>query len=223
MSDENAARDVSLAILKEGAVVVSPETPFTWASGYKMPIYIDNRCLISSPKARAAIKNAFLAAIATNGAQYDAVAGVATGAIPHATTLADALGLPLLYVRPKPKDHGAGRQVEGGLPGSISGKKVLLIEDTISTGGSAVGAIDALRKEGAIVDDVRVIFHYAFPGIVSKIEEMANPPKLIPLLTFTDLLDTADKASIWDPNTLELLKKWHSDPFSWGAANGHPK
>lgn len=223
MTDETEAISIIVrAIITKGALTVSPEKPFRWASGYAMPVYIDNRGLLGYPEVRKAIAEAFAAQIKKNGQHFDAIAGVATGAIPHATTLADLLGLPLLYVRPKPKDHGAGRQVEGNIEGGIAGKNILVIEDTISTGSSVINAITALRNEGAIVSTCSVIYFYDFQGQPSKFEEMTPPCTLNPLITFPILLDIAQKEGLLDPKIIEELQNWYKDPFQWGTDHGMP-
>jgi orotate phosphoribosyltransferase len=224
MTDQtDPRRAIALAILQKGAVKVSTEKPFRWASGYQMPVYIDNRCLIGYPEVRAAIAQAFANKIKESGVQYDAIAGVATGAIPHATTLADLLGLPLLYIRAKAKDHGAGRQVEGDIPGGVGGKRVLVIEDTISTGGSAVNAVEAMRREGALVDTCSVIYYHDLPGKESPFGKMDPSCALESLITFPYLLKIASEEKFLDEKTVAELEAWHSDPFTWGEAHGHPR
>lgn len=216
-------RVIARAILTKGALSVTPEKPVRWASGYAMPVYIDNRCLIGYPEIRTAIAEAFAEQIRARGVKYDAIAGVATGAIPHATSTADLLKLPLLYVRAKPKDHGAGRQVEGDIPGGLSGKNILVIEDTISTGGSAVNAIEAVRREGARVNECSVIYYYDFPGQVSKFQEMNPACTLAPLITFPFLLEVAESEDLLPKETLAILADWYADPFNWGKAHGYPE
>lgn len=211
----NETKDLEVlvrAMLSSGALSVSPEHPFLWASGYKMPIYLDNRLLLGLPEVRKIIGALFL----KETRNAEAIAGVATAGIPHATTLSDMADLPLLYVRPKPKDHGQGKQVEGGVPGGLAGKNVVVVEDTISTGGSAKKAIEALKNEGAIVTTCLSIFFYAFKN--------SEPfPELIPLLTFETLMDIAEKEDLLPKQTIAILKEWHEDPFSWGEKNGFPK
>lgn len=224
MSDQTDPRRViARAILTHGAMKISTDKPFRWASGYYMPVYIDNRCLIGYPEVRKEIAQAFADQIESRGENYAAIAGVATGAIPHATTLADKLNLPLLYIRAKIKDHGTGRQVEGDIPGGISGRKILVIEDTISTGGSAVNAVLAARKEGAIAEVCMVIYHHALPGKENAFEKMEPPCELIPLITFPYLLETAKTENLLDQNAIAELEAWYKDPFSWGETRGFPR
>ncbi|MEI8130610.1 MAG: orotate phosphoribosyltransferase [bacterium] len=224
MSDQiDPRRAIARAILTRGAIKVSPEKPFRWASGYAMPVYIDNRCLIGYPEVRAAIAEAFATQITESGVKYDAIAGVATGAIPHATTLADKLGLPLLYIRAKAKDHGAGRQVEGDIPGGLAGKNVLVIEDTISTGGSALNAVEAMRREGATVSTCSVIYYYDFPNQENKFSAMTPSCTMTSLINFPYLLETARAENLLDETILTELETWYQNPFAWGEAHGSPR
>lgn len=224
MTDEmDPRRAIARAIITKGALRVTPENPVRWSSGYAMPVYIDNRCLIGYSDVRMAIAQAFKNKIAESGQKYDAVAGVATGGIPHATTLADLLTLPLLYVRAKPKEHGIGRQVEGDLPGGIAGKNILVIEDTVSTGGSVVNAIEALRREGAVVSGCACIYYYDIPGRESPFEKMTPPCSFSPLVTFPFLLEVAESENLIPKDTIVLLREWFKDPFGWGESRGTPK
>ena len=146
-------------LLETKAVKLSPEKPFLWASGWHSPIYCDNRKLLSYPSIRKDIIAAFVSVITENFKNVDIIAGVATGAIAWGALVAEKLDKPFIYVRPKPKDHGLGAQVEGDLP---KGAKVVVIEDLISTGKSSLSAVDALEKNGAIVDGMVAIFSYHF-------------------------------------------------------------
>lgn len=206
---------IARAILTSGAMKVNINEPFKWASGFFMPVYVDNRSLIGIPSARKAIADAFANQINKSGKKYSAIAGVATGAIPHATTLADKLNLPLLYIRPKPKDHGTGKQVEGEIEGGFSGKNVLVIEDTVSTGGSSMKAVEAMRNEGGVVNELVCIYYHDLPGMENVFEKMNPPCKLIPLITFPYLLERARSEKIFDEATILELESWHKDPFNW--------
>jgi orotate phosphoribosyltransferase len=153
-----AGLDLPSALLRAGAVRLSPDAPFTWASGIKAPIYCDNRQLLGFPDVRAAVAAALAAAAAERGPSL--VAGTSTAGIPWASMVADRLGLPLAYVRPEPKKHGMGRQVEGP---AAKGHSAVLVEDLISTGGSSLKCVEALRQEGAEVLCVLALFSYELP------------------------------------------------------------
>ena len=142
---ESIEKIVAKQLLDIKAVKLNPENPFTWASGWKSPIYCDNRKVLSYPSARKVVYEAFVEVIKKNFKDVDVIAGVATGAIAYGMMVAEVLGLPYVYVRPKPKDHGTGSQVEGDLPANA---RVVVVEDLISTGGSSLAAVDALQKAG---------------------------------------------------------------------------
>lgn len=148
-------------LLKVGAVTLRPAQPFTWASGIKSPIYCDNRLLLSHPQARDDVIKAFESLIRKNKIKFDVIAGIATGGIPHAAILADHLKKPMIYVRSAPKGHGKGNQVEGSFK---KGARVLVIEDLVSTGGSSLSAITAIRASGGKVSDCLAVFTYGFPN-----------------------------------------------------------
>lgn len=222
-SQKDPREIIAKAILTSGAMKINIEKPFLWASGYHMPVYIDNRALIGLPKVRKAVAKAFSEYIKKSGCSYSAIAGVATGAIPHATTLADYLDLPLLYIRPKPKDHGTGKQVEGEIDGGIAGKKILVIEDTVSTGGSSMKAVEAIRNEGAIVPTLCCIYYHDLPGTDNIFAKMNPPCNLIPLITFPYLIKRARAEKIFDEKTISELESWHKEPFLWGEKHGMPK
>ena len=147
-------------LLEVKAVKLQPNEPFTWASGWKSPIYTDNRKTLSYPELRTMVKLALTHMILEQFPEAEAVAGVATGAIAQGALVADELNLPYVYVRPKPKDHGMGNQIEGELP---EGAKVIVVEDLISTGGSSLKAVDALRKAGFEVVGMVASYTYGFP------------------------------------------------------------
>ena len=156
---ESIEKIVAKQLLDIKAVKLNPENPFTWASGWKSPIYCDNRKVLSYPAARKVVYEAFVEVIKKNFKDVDVIAGVATGAIAYGMMVAEVLGKPYVYVRPKPKDHGTGAQVEGDLPEKA---RVVVVEDLISTGGSSLAAVDALQKAGANVLGMVAIFTYNF-------------------------------------------------------------
>ncbi|MDD3456903.1 orotate phosphoribosyltransferase, partial [Sphaerochaeta sp.] len=156
-----------------GAIKLQVQQPFTWASGYRMPIYNDNRRLLASAKARSLVCDAFAEMLDCLAFDADNIAGTATAGIPHATTLADRLGKPLSYVRSSGKDHGLGQQIEGlGQSGSYEGARVLLIEDLISTGGSSIKAVEAIVKAGGVCPYTLAIFTYGFDAAVKAFEAL---------------------------------------------------
>ena len=198
-------------LLETKAVKLSPEKPFLWASGWHSPIYCDNRKLLSYPSIRKDIIAAFVSVITDNFKNVDIIAGVATGAIAWGALVAEKLDKPFIYVRPKPKDHGLGAQVEGDLP---KGAKVVVIEDLISTGKSSLSAVDALEKNGAIVDGMVAIFSYHFIKSIRAFEE-ANVT-LYTLSQYETLLDLAVEKNYIDGAMLNLLKEWRINPELWG-------
>ncbi len=195
-----------------GIVQFSPKKPFTWASGIQSPIYCDNRLLLSHPKALQKVIQEFCKLIKKKKIRYDAIAGVATAGIPYASILAHMLDVPLLYVRPKPKDHGKGNQIEGR---GKKGARVLVIEDLISTGQSSLQAVGVLRKEGYRVTDCLAVFTYGFPEAVQAFEEASC--HLRSLLTLESLLPVVVKKKILKKDEVVLLKKFISNPRKWNS------
>ncbi|MBA1392391.1 orotate phosphoribosyltransferase [Bombilactobacillus bombi] len=203
------AEQIAQDLLKIKAVTLSPQAPFTWASGLKAPIYTDNRQTIAFPEVRNHIANGLAQLIQQFYPQATVIAGVATAGIPHAALVADRLNLPLSYVRPKPKDHGAGKQVEGQLK---EDDQVVLIDDLISTGGSVLNAAKAIPKKAHILG-VAAIFSYDLPDSQANFQQAQ-----VPLKTLTDyptLIATAQQQNQITQQELELLQKWHQDPHNW--------
>jgi orotate phosphoribosyltransferase len=205
------AKQVANDLLAIGAVKFSPEAPFTWASGIKSPIYTDNRMTIGFPAVRANIFNGLAELIQTEYGDVDVIGGVATAGIPHAAWVAEVLQKPMIYVRSKPKDHGAGRQIEGD---SVTGKKVVLIDDLISTGGSVLGAVEAARKEGADVVGVVAIFSYELASGVTNFATAGLPFRA--LTTYSQLIEAAVERGDLNENQIATLQAWREDPQSWG-------
>lgn len=205
------AKQVANDLLEIGAVKFSPEAPFTWASGIKSPIYTDNRMTIGFPTVRANIFNGLAELIQAEYGDVDVIGGVATAGIPHAAWVAEALGKPMIYVRSKPKDHGAGRQIEGD---SVTGKKVVLIDDLISTGGSVLGAVEAARKEGADVVGVVAIFSYELASGVANFAQAGLSFKA--LTTYSQLIEAAVERGDLTTEQITTLQAWRQDPQSWG-------
>ncbi len=205
------AREVAEYLLEIKAVVLSPDQPFTWASGLKSPIYCDNRKTLSYPRVRTFIKTAFAEIISEEFKGVEVIAGVATAGIPHGALVADVLNLPFVYVRDKPKGHGLENQIEGKLE---QGQKVVLIEDLISTGGSSLKAVEALRAAGADVMGLGAIFTYGFDKSVVAFEEAKC--KFFTLSNYESLLDKAVENDYVKASDKDELVKWYKAPEAWG-------
>ncbi len=210
----NAARQLARYLLQIKAIQLEPEEPFTWASGWKSPIYCDNRLALSFPEVRTFIKEQF-AEKAGRFEPFDAVAGVATAGIPHGALLADRLDKPFIYVRSKPKAHGRQNRIEGQLE---AGQRVLVIEDLISTGGSVLKAVEALRAAGAEVAGVLAIFTYGF----AQAEEAFARAEINwgTLTNYQTLLEEAVAAHYLDERWLATLDAWRRDPARWMQSVG---
>lgn len=204
-------KQLAQKLLEIKAVKLQPEEPFTWASGWKSPIYCDNRKVNSYPEVRTFVKNELTHNIIAHFPEAEAVAGVATGAISQGALVADALNLPFVYVRPKPKDHGMGNQIEGEL---AAGTRVVVVEDLISTGGSSLKAVEALRAAGAIVVGMVASHTYGFP-----VAEEAFRNAGVRLVTLTDydhiIAQAADTGYI-STDDIEVLREWRKSPDTWG-------
>lgn len=209
MKSSELSGQIARQLLKIKAVKLNVLQPFTWASGMRSPIYCDNRIVLSHPEARDMVKNGFVQLSLAFG-EFDVVAGVATAGIPHGALLADALNLPFVYVRDKPKNHGRQNQIEGEL---LPGQRVLVIEDLISTGGSSMKAIDALQEAGATTVGILAIFTYGFHEATDLFAGRG-----IPLQTLSDydsLVEEALDLQYISASDLESLKIWRRDPKNW--------
>ena len=201
-------------LLEISAIKLQPNNPFTWASGWNSPIYTDNRKTLSYHDIRSIIKIEMSRMILENFPEVDAVAGVATGAIAMGALVADSLSLPYVYVRSAPKDHGLENLIEGNL---IPGQKVVVIEDLISTGGSSLKAVEAIRKAGCEVVGMVAIFTYQFPLAIENFEK-ANV-KLLTVSNYTAMLEAALETNYIQESDLETLKEWRKDPANWTPNN----
>lgn len=199
-------------LLKVKAIKLQPTNPFTWASGWKSPFYCDNRKTLSYPDLRSFVKIEISRLVAENFADADAVAGVATGAIPQGALVADALNLPFVYVRSKPKDHGLENLIEGELR---PGMKVVVIEDLISTGGSSLKAVEAIRKNGCEVLGMVAAYTYGF-DVARKAFEEANV-QLITLTNYEAVVSEAVRIGYIKPKEVDLLNDWRKDPANWNG------
>ncbi|MGO2980865.1 MAG: orotate phosphoribosyltransferase, partial [Leuconostoc mesenteroides] len=196
-------QQVANDLLEIGAVKFSPEEPFTWASGIKSPIYTDNRMTIGFPSVRQNIYKGLSELIKKEYSDVEIIGGVATAGIPHSAWVAEELNKPMVYVRSKPKKHGAGRQTEGAL---VKNRKVVLIDDLISTGGSVLAAVNAVRKEGASVLGVVSIFSYELPAGKKNFVEAGLT--FNSLTTYSQLIETAVKRGNLDKSQVETLQNW---------------
>ena len=207
----NVEKAVAKSLLDIKAVMLRPDEPFVWASGWNSPIYCDNRKLLSDPQARENISLWMADIIREKYADADVIAGVATGAIAHGYLVAHILKKPFVYVRPKPKDHGTGSQIEGILnPGS----KVVVIEDLISTGKSSLAAVDALYKAGADVLGMVAIFSYSFNHARKAFEDA--DVELTTLSNYDTLINVAIETGYISDEYADLLKEWRYSPSTWG-------
>ena len=197
------------------AIKLNPKNPFTWVSGYRMPIYNDNRLLLGNYEHRDLVAQGFIDLITHNEIPYEVIAGTATAGIPFGMTLADRLKSPFVYVRDKPKGHGAGKRVEGFLR---AGQRVLLVEDLISMGTSSTSALEALRAEGAVAETCLSIFNYEFQEFRDAFTKINVA--LHSLLGFAELLQVAQENAYISDAEYELLRSWSSEPTLWGEKHG---
>lgn len=213
--DVNARRALASDLLQIGAVALSPDDPFRWSSGMASPVYCDNRMTLGFPRVRSAICDGFHHVVTSEVNSLDVIAGTATAGIPHAAWLADRLNLPMAYVRGAAKSHGQKNRIEGTVE---RGDRVLLIEDLISTGGSALSAAEALQEVGATVTAVCAIFTYELDVAVQAFEDAAVP--LHTLTDFSTLLDVARREHDLSESEVASLEEWRNDPQAWSTAHG---
>lgn len=192
------------------AIKLQPNEPFTWASGWKSPFYCDNRKTLSFHNVRSFVKLELVHAILENFPEATAVAGVATGAIAQGMLVADELALPYAYVRPKPKDHGMKNQIEGELP---AGAKVIVVEDLISTGGSSLKAVAALREAGFEVVGMVASYTYSFPVAEEAFREAGM--KLVTLTDYEHVVEKALETGYIKETDVPMLHEWRKDPANW--------
>ena len=209
----DTSRQIARRLLEAGAVKLRPADPFTWASGLRSPIYCDNRVLLSYPEVRNQVIAAMGEAAGAMSAEISGVAGVATAGIPHGALLADRLDLPFLYIRSKAKEHGRRNQIEGRLE---SGKRYLVVEDLVSTGGSSLRAIEALRAAGGEVAGAIAIFSYEFPAARRAFAGAEVP--LRTLSGYPTLLEEAVAGNYITAAEAATLAEWKDDPRAWSEA-----
>lgn len=204
-------KKLAKALMDIKAVLLRPQEPFTWASGWHSPIYCDNRRILSHPELRAQVAQWLADKAMELYPEAEVVAGVATGAIAHGVLAADRMQKPFVYVRPKPKDHGTGSQIEGEL---APGKKVVVIEDLISTGMSSLAAVKALRDAGAHVLGMVAIFTYGFDLAAQRFGE--DKVRLDTLSNYSALVDVASETGYISSAAKTLLHEWRENPSEWG-------
>jgi orotate phosphoribosyltransferase len=207
---ENTGYKTAHYLLQSKAIKLEPATPFTWASGWKSPIYCDNRISLSYPAARTYIRNSFVELIRREYPSVEVIAGVATGAIAQGALVAQEMELPFVYVRSAPKDHGRENLIEGEL---APGKKVVVIEDLISTGSSSLKAVQALRDAGSDVLGMCAIFTYGFQTAADQFRNMNCA--LFTLSSYELLIEEAINTGYIRSEQMDLLKRWRTDPANW--------
>jgi orotate phosphoribosyltransferase len=208
---ETTQKEVSQKLLELNTIKIQPLSPFTWASGWKSPIYCDNRKILSYPDTRSFIRDKFAEIIREKYPQAEVIAGVATGAIAHGVLVADVLGLPFIYVRSKPKGHGLENLIEGEMK---PGQKVVVIEDLVSTGISSLKAVEAVNNFGADVIGMLSIFTYNFNLANENLEKAKI--ELTPLSNYQVLIDTALDMGEITKDQVKTLMEWREDPANWG-------
>ncbi len=208
--ESTTAPTIAAELLKIGAIKLNTSKPFTWSSGWKSPIYCDNRLALSYPAVRTMIRNGLVAAARKHYPQAEAIAGVATAGIAQGALVADVLGLPFLYVRPKPKDHGMENLIEGKI---TKGQKVVVVEDLVSTGGSSLKSVAALRDAGFNVLGMLSIFSYGFDVAASNFDQAKV--NLVSLSDYAHLLKQALFDNYISEDQVTTLKAWRVDPAHW--------
>ena len=210
MHNTEVGQTIARSLLEIKAIKLSPADPFTWSSGWISPIYCDNRLALSYPEIRDTIKNALSDEIKSMFSDVEAIAGVATAGIPQGALVADRLNLPFIYVRSKPKGHGMGNMIEGKV---IKGQRTVVLEDLISTGGSSLKAVEALRDAGVEVLGLAAIFSYGFDLSASNFQEAKVP--FFTLSNYDLLLNEALELNYISSEQLESLQNWKKDPANW--------
>ena len=210
--------------LEINAIKLRPDSPFIWASGFRMPIYNDNRLFLQEKRYRDLITAGFNQIIEDEKIPYDIIAGTSTAGIPHATSLANFLNTPMIYIRDKPKAHGLKNQIEGiDAESDLQRKKVIVIEDLVSTGGSSARAVQAVRDANGDSNYCLSIFNYGLGKAINAFNELDPMCNVRSLLEYDTLLETAKEMDYLDSKQIKLLEKWREDPFGWGEKNGFPK
>lgn len=221
MEKTRNAEKIALKALEMGAIRLSPNKPFCWASGYYMPIYNDNRTLLKDSSTRSLIADSFIEILDNLHFSPDNIAGTSTAGIPHATTLADKMNKPLSYVRSSNKDHGLKNKIEGlGRDGSYNGAKVLLIEDLISTGGSSIEAVKAIQASNGLVPYCLAIFSYGTEEAKNAFSSLSPACQAYTILDYSYVIEIAKETGYVKDEEKEMLLEWSSSPFTWGEKHG---
>ncbi len=213
-----SALKVAEFLLQIKAIRLQPEEPFLWASGWKSPVYCDNRKTLSYPDVRTYIRQQFSAAVTEHYGNPDAIAGVATGGIAQGALVAQELGIPFIYVRSSVKKHGTGQRVEGHVE---PGQSVVVIEDLVSTGGSSLNAVNALRETGCNVKGMVAVFSYGFPLSIHNFKN--NKCDLVTLTDYETLITQALKSGYIASKDLASLREWHKAPEAWSETRSNDK
>jgi orotate phosphoribosyltransferase len=213
MAESETSRMVASALLDAGAVTLTPNEPVTFKSGLRSPVYIDSRRLIFHPRPWHVVIEAFETKLGDAGTAPDVIAGVEAAGIPHSSSLAYSKRLPCVFVRKMPKGHGLERRIEGG---DVAGHRVVLVEDMVTTGGSSLSAVEALRHGGAVVDECLAVITYGFAEMAEAFE--AANVQLHVLTTFSMVVDEAMTAGRMDERGASLVRGWLADPHGWEPA-----
>ena len=211
ISDIEIGKQVAKTLLQINAIILEAENPFTWASGWKSPIYCDNRKILSFPESRTFIRQSLANVIQKQYGSSNLIAGVATGAIAHGALVAEEMGLPFIYVRSTKKGHGKQKMIEGAYS---SGQSVIVIEDLISSGKSSLEAVETLREEGLNVKGLISIFTYGFNAATENFKKADC--EFISLCNYSTLLQEAVKQEYINESDVEILEKWRENPSKWG-------
>lgn len=211
-------KEIARALIEIGAVGFKPKEPLTFKMGMISPVYVDNRIFPYNPEQFKLVIEGFAEKIEKDNIDFDALAGIAVGGIPHSATLGYRLLKPSVFVRKEAKDHGKNKRVEGG---DVAGKKILLVEDLVSTGASSLSGVQALREEGAIVTDCVIIVSYEFPE--SKENFAKEKVKLHALTTFPIIFEQAVEMGKITEEEKKVVEAWYADPWGWAAKHGFDK
>ncbi|MCJ8211079.1 orotate phosphoribosyltransferase [Mucilaginibacter sp. RS28] len=203
-------QQVAEFLLQIKAIKLQPANPFTWASGWKSPIYCDNRITLSHPSIRTYIRQKLSELIQEEFGSVDCIAGVATAGIPQGVLVAQELGLPFIYVRSKPKEHGTGKMIEGEI---LPGQRVVVVEDLVSTGKSSLQAVESLREAGYHVAGLVAIFTYGFDVAAENFKEAKC--RFATLSNYNALLTVAERNGNISSSDIDVLKKWREEPYNW--------